>query len=94
MLVMILMILVYLCPKLLKAGAKCCSGINSVMAATSVFQRIIEQVTISSKDHVRYVRKNIQLAYMDSNRRKKGQNKTVEVMTISRSQPHAQVVKR
>ena len=30
------------------------------------------QGTVSSEVHVRYVRKNIQLAYMDSNLRKKG----------------------
>ena len=33
---------------------------NKLMAAMDVFQR-------NSEDHVRYVRKNIQLAYMDSN---------------------------
>ena len=71
-LVMILIIAVYLCPKLLKIGAKCCSGINFVMTAMDVFQRITVQEIESSEDHVRYVRKNIQLAYMDSKLRKKG----------------------
>ena len=85
-LVMILMIAVYSCPKQLKIGAKCCSRINFVMAAMDVFQRITVQETVSSKDHVRYVKKNIQLAYMNSNLRKKGLNKTVEMVTISRSQ--------
>ena len=42
------------------------------MAAMDVFQRITVQETVSSKDHVGYVKKNIQLAYMDSNLRKKG----------------------
>ena len=72
MLVMILIIAVYLCPKQLKIGAKCCSRINFAMADMDKFQRIIVQETLSSEDHVRYVRKNIQLDYMDSNLRKKG----------------------
>ena len=58
--VMILMIAVYLCPKLLKIRAKCCSGINSIMDVMDVFQRIaVQGKQQSSKDHVRYVRKNI-----------------------------------
>ena len=39
-LVMILMIAVYLCPKQLKIRAKCCSRINFLMAAMNVFQTI------------------------------------------------------
>ena len=70
--VMILMIAVHLCPKQLKIRAKCCSRINFVMAAMNVFQRITVQETVSSECQVRYVRKNIQLAYMDSHLRKKG----------------------
>ena len=65
-------LVMHLCPTQLKIGAKCCSRINFVMAAMGVFQRITVQETVSSKDHVRYVRKNIQLAYMDSSLRKKG----------------------
>ena len=42
------------------------------MTAMDVFQRITVQEIESSEDHVRYVRKNIQLAYMDSKLRKKG----------------------
>ena len=42
------------------------------MAAMDVFQTITVQGTVNSEDHGRYVRKNIQLAYMDSNLRKKG----------------------
>ena len=42
------------------------------MTAMYVFQRITVQGTVSSQDHVRYVRKNMQLAYMDSNLRKNG----------------------
>ena len=71
-LAMILMIAVYLCPKQLKIGAKCRSRINFVVAAMDVFQRITVEETVSSEDHVEYVRKNIQLADMDFNLRKKG----------------------
>ena len=42
------------------------------MAAMDVFQRITVQGTVNSEDHKRYVRKNIQPAYTDSNLRKKG----------------------
>ena len=69
---MILMIAVYLCPEQLKIGAKCRSRINFVVAAMDVFQRITVEETVSSEDHVEYVRKNIQLADMDFNLRKKG----------------------
>ena len=41
------------------------------MAAMDVFQRITVQGIVNSEDHVRYVRKNIQLAYMDSTLRDK-----------------------
>ena len=58
-LVMILIIAVYLCPKQLKIGAKCCSIINFAMTVMDKFQRITVQETVSSEDHVRYVRKNI-----------------------------------
>ena len=51
--------------------AKCCSGINSVMAVMDLFQRITLQGPVNSEVHVRYVRKNIQLAYMDSRLKKK-----------------------
>ena len=40
------------------------------MVAMDVFQRITVQETVSNKDHVKYVRKNIELVYMDSNLRK------------------------
>ena len=63
--VMILMIAVYLCPEQLKIGAKCYSRTNFVMAAMTVFQRITVQETVSSEYHLRYVRKHIQLAYID-----------------------------
>ena len=75
----------------MKIEVKCFSRINFVIAAMDAFQRITVQGTVSSEDHVRYVRKNIQLVYMDSNLRKKVQNKTVKMVTISRPQPHAQV---
>ena len=42
------------------------------MTAMDAFQRITVQGTENSKHNVRYVRKNIQLAYMDPNLRKKG----------------------
>ena len=42
------------------------------MAAMDAFQGITVQGTVNSKNHVRYVRKNIQLVYMDSHLRKKG----------------------
>ena len=71
-LVMILMIAVYLCPKHLKIRAKSCSRINFNMAAMDVLQRITVKETVHSEHRARYVRKNIQLAYMDSNLRKKG----------------------
>ena len=54
------------------------------MVAMDVFQRITVQETVSNKDHVNYVRKNIQLVYIDSNLRKKESNKTVEMVTINR----------
>ena len=52
-LVMILVIAVYLCPKQSKIGAKRCSRINFVMDAMGIFQRIILQETVRSEDHVR-----------------------------------------
>ena len=66
---MILMIAMYLCPKQLKIGAKCCSRINCVKAAMYVSQRITVQENLNSENHVR---KNIQLAYIDSKLRRKG----------------------
>ena len=58
------------------------------------FKETIVEGTVNSEDHVRYVRKNFKLAYMDSNLRKKGYENTVQIVTISRSQPHAQVFDR
>ena len=42
------------------------------MAAMDVFQKITVQGTVNSKDHVRYVRENIQMVYTDSSLSKKG----------------------
>ena len=42
------------------------------MAAMDVFQKITVQGTVNSKDHVRYVRENIQMIYTDSNLSNKG----------------------
>ena len=52
-----LMLVVYLCLKQLEIGAKCCLGINSVMATKDVIQRITVQGTVSSGDQVRYKKK-------------------------------------